>query len=224
MCIEVPANGPYNDQVSGEAVAEEELQSLKCAVAGDVEALSALLETHGASIRQQLSIDRKWSSVLDPEDVMQVTYLEAFLRIQQFQPASIGAFRVWLLRIAENNLRDALKELGRQKRPQPDRRIVPQTYDQSVASLTALLGVTITTPSQVAAGSENKSAVERALDELPPDYSRVIRLYDLQGLPVQQVAAELGRSPGAVHMLRNRAHEHLRELLGPDSRYFSRPA
>ena len=52
----------------------------------------------------------------------------------------------------------------------------------------------------------------------------MIRLYDLEGRPIAEVAAEMGRSSGAVHMLRARAHDRLRELLGPESAFFTNPA
>ena len=48
-----------------------------------------------------------------------------------------------------------------------------------------------------------------------------MRLYDLECQPPQQVAEALGRSVGAVHMLRARAHDRLRELLGSASKFFS---
>jgi DNA-directed RNA polymerase specialized sigma24 family protein len=44
-------------------------------------------------------------------------------------------------------------------------------------------------------------------------------MYDLEGRPVQEVAQALGRSPGAVYMLRARAHRRLSEIMGTASRY-----
>jgi DNA-directed RNA polymerase specialized sigma24 family protein len=48
------------------------------AVAGDGKALTALLRDCGPLVRQRLSISPVWQATLDLEDVMQVTYLEAF--------------------------------------------------------------------------------------------------------------------------------------------------
>ena len=73
---------------------------------------------------------------------------------------------------------------------------------------------------QVARG-EARSALERGLDALPAPYRRVIEMYDLQARPIDDVASELGRSPGAVYMLRARAHDRLKEQLGTASRYLS---
>jgi RNA polymerase sigma-70 factor (ECF subfamily) len=186
---------------------------LSRAVGGDRAAMSALLERCGSAVRRDLSraIDHKWRSVLDIDDVMQVTYLEAFLRIGQFTPHAKGTFDAWLRRIADNNLKDAIKELGRQKRPQPDARIPPQQDDDPSLSRFELLDGT---PGRHAIRKECCEILATALSQLPPDYQRVVRLYDLEGLPVGEVAAALGRSEGAVYMMRSRAHERLRVLLG----------
>lgn len=71
---------------------------------GDADALESLLEQHGPEVERKLTIGREWRSVLDPADVMQVTYLEAFLSIAQFDHGRADSFQAWLQRIAENNL------------------------------------------------------------------------------------------------------------------------
>lgn len=162
-----------------------------------------------------------WQSALDPDDVMQVTYLEAFLRIERFQPRHEGSFLAWLTLIAENNLRDAIKELERQKRPNPRHRVQAGGQDDSYVALVELLGATMTTPSIVAARSELQSALDQALNTLPADYAKVVRLYDLEGRDAKEVAQLMGKSPGAVYMLLARAHDRLRDALGSGSQFFS---
>ncbi|MFO0837617.1 MAG: RNA polymerase sigma factor [Phycisphaerae bacterium] len=201
----------------------EERSLVQRAVRGDADALSALLEEYGPGVRTELSIDAKWSTVLEVEDVMQVTYLDAFLRVARFNSPGSGptGFRAWLRQIAQNNLRDAVKELSRQKRPQPGQRVAPRPLDESVSAFITMLGVTLTTPSQLASGNEHVGLMQRALDALPPDYATAVRMYDLEGIAIEEVARRLGRSPGAVHMLRSRAHDMLRETLGGASQFFS---
>ena len=194
------------------------------AVQGDVNALSELLYRHGPEIEQGLRIGRQWRAVLDPADVMQVTYLEAFLQIERFDPERTAAFPAWLRQIAENNLRDAIRGLERQKRPPPEQRAELPAGSDSLLGLYELLGATTTTPSRVAARSELERALEAAIARLPPDYAMVVRRYDLGGCAMTDVAGELGRSPGAIHMLRARAHDRLRELLGSASIFFSSSA
>ncbi len=194
------------------------------ACAGDTAALSDLLREHGPRVRALLSIDPRWQSVLDVDDVLQVSYMEAFLQIASFVPGGDGAFVAWLRRIAENNLRDAIRALEAQKRPPPAVQMRPPSADESAVALLEQLGVTQTTPSRAVAAGEVRSVLDDALARMPQDYARVIRTYDLEGRAIGDVAAQLGRSPGAVHMLRARAHDQLRSLLGPGTNFFSRPA
>ena len=192
------------------------------AVSGDIDAMTRLLNHHGPGVERSLSIGREWRSVLEPADVMQVTYLEAFIQITRYDPARSEPFRSWLQRIAENNLRDAVRGLQRQKRPQPSQRVYPMAAGHDTeSSLLDLLGISSTTPSRHADRRERSSRLEAALSALPDDYGRAVRLYDLQALPIEAVAKQMGRSPGAVHMLRARAHERLKDLLGPESGWFS---
>lgn len=199
-------------------------ERLKRAVAGDADALTALLHEHGPRVERALRIEPAWQAVLEPADVMQVTYLEAFMRIGQFNADKPEAFEAWLRRIAENNLKDAVRGLMRQKRPQPRDRVRPETGENSIAGLAELLGVTVTTPSMNVRKEEAMQVLSEAIDALPVDYAAAVRLYDLEGRSADDVAKELGRSPGAVYMLRARAHERLRGLLGSGSIFFSRGA
>ena len=90
--------------------------------------------------------------------------------------------------------------------------------------LLANLGMTTTTPSQSAASAEVRAAINKGISLMPPDYGTVVRLYDLEGKAIGDVAAAMGRTTGAVHMLRTRAHEHLKEILGSDTAFFSQCA
>ena len=76
---------------------------------------------HGAAVARSLAadIDKQWRSVLDIEDVMQVTYMEAILQIRQFSRGGVDGFRAWLTRLAENNLIDAVRGLEAAKQRTP---------------------------------------------------------------------------------------------------------
>lgn len=191
------------------------------AIAGEEDALSALLKEVGPQVRQKLSIRRKWQAALDVSDVMQVTYLEAFLRVRELDASTVAQFAAWLARIAENNLHDAVKELERQKRASSRGRIQSVGQDDSSIHFLESLGWTSTTPSRAAAAKEAQELLHQALTRLPEAYQQVLRLYDLEGQPPQEVAEAMDRSVGAVHMLRARAQQRLREIVGPPSRFFS---
>ncbi len=90
-----------------------------------------------------------------------------------------------------------------------------------MVALVDLLAVSSTTPSIVAARDEAARHIEKSLKSLPADYEKVVRLYDLEGRPMDEVAREMGRSEGAAYMLRARAHDRLREEMGPAGNFFS---
>ncbi|MBI5764333.1 MAG: sigma-70 family RNA polymerase sigma factor [Planctomycetes bacterium] len=191
------------------------------AVHGDADSLSNLLAHFGPLVEQQLQIGRIWQSQIDTGDVMQVTYLEAFIEIGTFRPEQAGAFEGWLRRIAENNLRDAIRGLERQKQMPASRRVdfTPNSED-SYVGLYEQIAATTTTASQVAIKKDTQRLMQAAIDRLPPDYALTVRLYDLEGQSIGEVSKAIGRSAGAVHMLRARAHERLGELLGTASAWF----
>jgi RNA polymerase sigma factor (sigma-70 family) len=199
-------------------VAEPEGKLIAQAVAGDRDALAQLLRTHGPRLRQHLQISRTWRDSLDVEDVLQVTYLEAFLRIRQLVAREPTAFARWLRTIAENNLRNAIKELGRSKRANPRRRVRSLTPDKSTALLLERVARTSMTASRVVTNRESQEVLRQAIARLPRTYRTVVELCDLEGKSPAEVARTLGRSAGAVHMLRARAHHRLAEILGSRSR------
>lgn len=192
---------------------------IEAAVAGDEAALSVLLEHHGVAVRQGLSISPKWQSQIDPDDVMQVTYLEAFLRIGDLKRVTTEGFVAWLRTIAENNLRDALRAMECEKRPQ-DCAADCADSDSYTALLHQISG-TSTTPSRAAGRREVQQLVEDALRKLPADYERVLRVCELDSKSGLEAAAILGRSHGAVRMLLARAKDRLRDMLASESSYFS---
>lgn len=189
------------------------------AVAGDEAALTALLHEHGAQVRGAL--DRAYRGRLagqaDLDDVMQITYLEAYLGIQNFVPGAPNGFRRWLQRIGENNVRDAIRRSDGARRSAGAPSPACGEWGCAVLELLAASG----TPSRTAAKDEVQRLLETAIERLPEDYGRVLRLHDLEGHSGPEVARLIGRSHGAVKMLLARARDRLTDLLGPASDFLS---
>lgn len=196
---------------------------LHAAVAGNTEALSTILEIFDDELATHLTgrIARIYQSVLSVDDVLQITYLEVFLRIHQFRPGSPQALLRWLKSCADHNLIDAIRLLEAAKRPSPKRAVAGSIGSDSITTFVAGLVGTETSPLTGVGRADVKTRVETALNELPPVYAKVIRLYDLEGRSIADVCERIGRSSGAVHMIRNRAHDRMRELLGTASKFFS---
>jgi len=199
--------------------AQEAHRLIARAVGGDPDALTDLLTEFGPRLEAALHFGRRWRTVIDVADVMQVTYLEAFIRITRFDP-NAGSFLRWLRTIAANNLRDAIRGLSGRNRPPPERRITMDANADSVVELFDLLNATTTTPSRVTGKNEIHLLIRAAVARLPADYRTVIQKYDLEGGSITEVAAALNRSKGAIHMLRARAHDQLRTMLGAESLFF----
>ncbi|MGD8450822.1 MAG: sigma-70 family RNA polymerase sigma factor [Phycisphaerae bacterium] len=198
-------------------------QLLDQAVAGDADALAQLLEQHGPDLARRLagSIPPRWQSVLSIDDVVQETYIDAFLDIKHFEPRGAGSFHAWLTTLAQRNLLDALRMLDAEKRGKNRRRVEARPDDESFLVLYERLAGTHSSPSRCAARDEARVQLERAIEQLPEQYRTVIRMIDLQGAHSADVARVLNRSPGAVVMLRSRAHRCLRQTMGTASLYLS---
>ena len=140
-------------------MAESDSSLIAQAVEGDRDALTTLLRRHGPPLRQHLRISRTWQGCLDADDVLQVTYLEAFLRIGQLISREPAAFAAWLRTIAENNLRDAIRQLGRGKRANPRRRVRPPTLEESTVLLLERVARTPMTASRIVVDREAQEAL-----------------------------------------------------------------
>jgi len=204
-------------------MAAREDEQLRKAATGGREALAELLEAHGPAVRERLSgaIPKRWRSLLSLDDVMQQTYADAFLDIGQFVPQGEGSFPAWLLTLAKRNLLDALRMLEAEKRGGGRKQAKSPPGDESFVALYERLGGTSSTPSRKVARSEACSALQRAIKRLPGAQRRVVQMYDLEDRPIGEVAAALGRSEGAIYMLRARAHRRLCEIMGTASKYLS---
>ncbi len=190
---------------------------------GDADALSELLERHAPAVRQEIArqIPKRWQSVLSADDVVQEMFISAFRAMKTFRSRGESSFRGWLITLARQDLQLALRMLQAQKRGGDRQRIEGATGDDSFVALYERLGGTSSTPSRHAAKNEASGALAAAMQRLPENYRHVVQLYDLECRPVEEVAAVLGRSPGAVYMLRGRAHRRLCELMGTASKYLS---
>lgn len=192
---------------------------IRDAIAGDQDALSGLLQRHGPDLRVLLAaaIPDSLRSQIGVDDILQQTYTDAFLAITRMAPRGEGAFAAWLTTLAKCNLADALRSLGAEKRGGGAGRV---EIDAHQALLDFLIADS-DTPSRKAARAEARQTLLDALNDLPRLHRRVVREHDLEGRSIAEIAARLGRSPGAVHMLRARALRWLAQALGDPSRFFS---
>jgi RNA polymerase sigma-70 factor, ECF subfamily len=196
---------------------------LNRAIAGDSRALADLLTRDGLNARAALhtAIPVKWQSLLSLDDVMQQTYAEAVVSFSRFEPRGPGSFAAWLTNLARCTLIDAIRMLEADKRGGNRKRIQPSS-DDSCSNLFDMLCQTMGTPSRFAARHEAAAAIRHAIDQLPDPQKQVVEMYDLMGKPVAEVASAIGRSEGAIYLLRVRAHRRLAELMGAPANYLTK--
>ncbi len=183
------------------------------AAAGDPDQIEALLRAATPRLRALLTIDPRFRRSIDVDDVLQVTFLEAFLRIRSLEQRTEAGFWSWLRRIAEHNLADAVRQLDRQKRSDARHRITHGAAGESARTLLLAVADGSVTAGGRASLAEEIERLHRAIAALPASYRAVIEHVDLAEQSVAEVARSLGRSEGAVHMLRARARDRLHELM-----------
>jgi RNA polymerase sigma-70 factor (ECF subfamily) len=203
-------------------MADDDRPLLHAAVSGDVDVLSMLLKKYAPNVRASLAgrIPTRWQSVLSEDDVMQQTYADAFTDIGNFDPEGDGSFSGWLCRLAQCNLRDAIRMLQAAKRGGRVNR-VEINLAESTRLLVGMLTASGKSPSSHAAGKEAEALLAQAMAQLPPTSQIAVRMFDLEGQDIEVIAQQIGRSVGAVYMLRARAHDKLRGLLGATSNFFT---
>ena len=192
---------------------------------GDQDALRDLLRRSGPAVRERIAgrISSRWRALISPDDVMQQAYAEAVFNLPRFTDTEDGSFQGWLNRIAMCNLQDAIKALEAEKRGGGRQRMTSIVGEDGRVTLLRLLSSGGTAPEAAVSRDEAARLVDEAINRLPSVYQTVVRGIDLDGRPVAHLAEELGRSVGAVHMLRARAHDRLRVELGGPARFFTNP-
>jgi RNA polymerase sigma-70 factor (ECF subfamily) len=193
---------------------------------GDRLALGKLLLGHYEPLRRHVGplLPTSLECLVSVDDLIQQTFAAAFKGIRTLQNRTAAGFSRWLEVIADNQLRNTLEALRAQKRGGNVRPagLAAKGQASSLVNLASFLSDYAETPQGDAARHEAAQAIDAGLDALPSTQRRAVRLYHFEGKSVEQTAAALKRSPGAVRGLLQRARQGLRDALGRSSRWFSR--
>jgi RNA polymerase sigma-70 factor (ECF subfamily) len=197
---------------AGHAHSPRDLESaLAAARSGDLRELSALLEEHLPALRAFVR-SKAGHGLLAREavsDLAQSACLEVLKDLPREEPASEAELRRRLFLAVERKIIDHARYYGRAKRGAE--RAQGSLQDSRVDAPEELS--TRSTPSQDALAPERRARIDRAMQELPPDQREVIRLARIEGLPRDEVARRLRRSPAAVRELLHRALARLDLLV-----------
>lgn len=154
---------------------------------GDARALEEIFTTLSPVVAGYLRLQGS----VEPEDLTSDVFLGALRNLDTFRGDEAG-FRSWLFTIAHRRLLDERRRLRRRPPPEPlaDTSYYAAPDDVEAAVLTA----------------DGQARVRLLCDALAPDQRDVLLLRLLGGLTVDEVAATLGKSPGAVKALQRRGY------------------
>ena len=143
----------------------------------------------------------------DAEDVFQETLLKAYLGLKDLREPK--ALRTWLYRVAANACR------MKRRKEKPSREISlddfkPAGFDEA---MTAEIPDWSGLPDDATERAELRTALEKEIAQLPPDYRLVLLLRDVEGLSTQETADALQVRVPAVKMRLHRARMALRGQL-----------
>jgi RNA polymerase sigma-70 factor (ECF subfamily) len=191
---------------------------LERAAQGDQQAWAALLQRHQARLRRMIALrlDQRLQGRIDPEDVLQETYLEAATHLKNYLNQPAMPFFFWLRGIAGNMLlavhrqhlgtkmRDAGREVALYRGTLPE---------ASSAALAAQLLGRDTRPSEAAMRAERKILLQQALNSLDPLDREVLALRHFEQLSTAEAAQALGIQEAAAAKRYVRALKRLKDVL-----------
>ena len=182
---------------------DSERELIRRARAGDEDAFAELVMMHADRVYGAL---RRFG--LDPaeaDEVAQEVFVRAWRGLPRFEERA--RFSTWLYRISFN---EAQRRLSR--RPPPRAETIDPDRDDPVVSLpeSARLG-----PEAQTLDREFEQTLDRALDELPPDWRSAVVLRDIEGLSTEEAAEIAGVGQAAFKSRLHRGRLQLRTLLEP---------
>lgn len=143
----------------------------------------------------------------DAEDLVQETYLKAYRSFEQFTPGT--NLKAWMFRILKN----AFINEYRKRQAVPKESDFAEIEESLESHLRPEAAGQIKDPEQEALEGALDEDVQRALDELPPDYRMAVVLADLEGFSYKEIADILEIPVGTVMSRLYRGRKLLEEVL-----------
>jgi RNA polymerase sigma-70 factor (ECF subfamily) len=127
----------------------------------------------------------------DAEDLVQETYLKAYKYYDKFE---VGTnFKAWLFKIMKNTFINNYRK-RQQSPPQSDFADIEESFESQVVDEARR----IKDPEEELLEGVLDEDLQRAIDELPPDYRMVVLLADLEGFSYKEIADILEVPVGTV--------------------------
>ena len=198
---------------------QDELQQ---AIEGNQEALQALLLNHYDELERHIApqVPKNLQGIIQVDDVLQETFLCAFRDIQKHRPNDEDHLIAWLKQIATHRLRDLIRVQSRKKRG-GDLKRADSPQESGIQDLVTLLSGGGHTPSKYVSLEEAKRAIIVGLQSLSADHREALTLRYFEGLPIDSIARQMGKSEGSIRGLLDRGRKALEDMMGTESKYLS---
>ena len=182
-----------DDEGSGEVHSDEEL--VERARAGDDAALSELLERHhAAAYRVAFSMLQEDDAA---QDVVQDAFIKAFRALAGFRGEA--SFRTWILTIAGNEARGALRRRGRRR----------ETALEDAGPVRSQQKP----PDMEAVDAQEAAWARKMMETLPEKQKLSVALRIEEGLSFKEIGEIIGSSEGTARVNYFHGIRRLRELL-----------
>jgi RNA polymerase sigma-70 factor (ECF subfamily) len=179
--------------------------------------MEELLSRHLSRLRAyvRLRMGRLVRAKESSEDLVQSVCREALERLGDLEHRDEGGFRLWLFQRAERKVIERGRFYRRLRRDAAREVPLEVASSEEPEEAETLLGAaSLFTPSRHASAREELDRLERAFAALSPDQREVVLLARIVGLPHQEIARRMGRTPAATWSLLSRALARLSTLLG----------
>ncbi len=174
---------------------EKQLGSLAAdALEGDPAAFARLVAATATYIHR---VATRLCSAAEADDVVQETYVRAFVAVAEGRYQERGGVRPWLRRIAVRVALDGKR--AQQRRRAREAAWAPSPHDESHSETAVRLG-----------------EVEATLRQLPANQRVALVLKEVEGMTTKEIAEAMGCSSGAVEQRLVRARAALRARLSHD--------
>lgn len=185
--------------------------------AGDVAALGELFDRHRERLWRMIRfrMDRRLASRIDPDDVLQESYVAAAARLSHYLAKPEQSPFIWLrLVVAQTMIDIHRRHVGAQMRDAGREQALGPRYPEATgASLAAELSASVTGPSTGAMRNEAAEQLQRAIATMAEIDQEVIALRHFEDLTNSETAELLGLQPTAASNRYVRALARLREIL-----------
>ncbi|HEY1293574.1 MAG TPA: sigma-70 family RNA polymerase sigma factor [Chloroflexota bacterium] len=128
----------------------------------------------------------------DAEDLVQDALVRAFRFYDRFEPGT--NFRAWLFKILTNTYINTY----RRKQGRPQESSLEDTEDFFLYNQLSDDGERVTDVEDTVLDGLGADAIQRAIDELPPQFRTTVQLSDVEGLSYAEVAEATGVAKGTV--------------------------